>query len=157
MQLKLVNREMIHYNKSSNFQFLFCFFFPFFRSKSRSVDHGISSSFDLETLRAKVDGQVDKNIDGGKCILYFFKSHPVHSPLIYHCVLFATSGRPFVVSVCFVAVVTEVTTLTLWWRGHVRVAVKWGWGEVFSNNLRANVQKRNFFARKRFVTTDMGL
>jgi LysM repeat protein len=33
------------------------------RSKSRSVDHGISSPFDLEALRAKVDSQLDKNLD----------------------------------------------------------------------------------------------
>ncbi|XP_068904192.1 oxidation resistance protein 1 isoform X11 [Tenebrio molitor] len=32
-------------------------------SKSRSVDHGISSPFDLEALRAKVDSQLDKNLD----------------------------------------------------------------------------------------------
>ncbi|XP_068904184.1 oxidation resistance protein 1 isoform X3 [Tenebrio molitor] len=36
---------------------------PWMRSKSRSVDHGISSPFDLEALRAKVDSQLDKNLD----------------------------------------------------------------------------------------------
>ncbi|XP_063918186.1 oxidation resistance protein 1 isoform X4 [Zophobas morio] len=36
---------------------------PWPRSKSRSVDHGISSPFDLEALRAKVDSQLDKNLD----------------------------------------------------------------------------------------------
>ncbi|XP_065172062.1 nuclear receptor coactivator 7 isoform X10 [Atheta coriaria] len=36
--------------------------FPWTRSKSRSVDHGITSPFDLEALRAKVDGQLDKSL-----------------------------------------------------------------------------------------------
>ncbi|XP_015835717.1 oxidation resistance protein 1 isoform X2 [Tribolium castaneum] len=36
---------------------------PWMRSKSRSVDHGISSPFDLDALRAKVDSQLDKNLD----------------------------------------------------------------------------------------------
>lgn len=36
-----------------------------YRSKSRSVDHGITSPFDLETLRSKVDSQVEKNLDRG--------------------------------------------------------------------------------------------
>ncbi|KAK9730099.1 LysM domain [Popillia japonica] len=34
-----------------------------FRSKSRSVDHGIAHPFDLDALRAKVDGQLEKNLD----------------------------------------------------------------------------------------------
>lgn len=33
------------------------------RSKSRSVDHGISAPYDLEALRAKVDGQFDRSLD----------------------------------------------------------------------------------------------
>lgn len=41
------------------------------RSKSRSVDHGISSAFDIEALRSKVDGQVDKNLDRGKNNMFF--------------------------------------------------------------------------------------
>ncbi|KAJ3654224.1 hypothetical protein Zmor_013425 [Zophobas morio] len=41
---------------------------PWMRSKSRSVDHGISSPFDLEALRAKVDSQLDKNLDRGESV-----------------------------------------------------------------------------------------
>lgn len=37
--------------------------FPWMRSKSRSVDHGITSPFDLEALRAKVDSQFDRSLD----------------------------------------------------------------------------------------------
>ncbi|XP_017782907.1 PREDICTED: oxidation resistance protein 1 isoform X4 [Nicrophorus vespilloides] len=37
--------------------------FPWTRSKSRSVDHGITTPFDLEALRAKVEDQVDKHLD----------------------------------------------------------------------------------------------
>ncbi|KAL3282082.1 hypothetical protein HHI36_005281 [Cryptolaemus montrouzieri] len=37
--------------------------FPWLRSKSRSVDHGISSPYDLDALRAKVDGHLDRSID----------------------------------------------------------------------------------------------
>ncbi|KAG5888498.1 hypothetical protein JTB14_015743 [Gonioctena quinquepunctata] len=33
------------------------------RSKSRSVDHGITSPFDLEALRAKVDSQFDRSLE----------------------------------------------------------------------------------------------
>lgn len=33
------------------------------QSKSRSVDHGIASPFDLDSLRAKVDGHLDRSID----------------------------------------------------------------------------------------------
>ncbi|XP_044750372.1 nuclear receptor coactivator 7 isoform X3 [Coccinella septempunctata] len=33
------------------------------RSKSRSVDHGIATPFDLDALRAKVDGHLDKSIE----------------------------------------------------------------------------------------------
>ncbi|XP_023310478.1 nuclear receptor coactivator 7 isoform X3 [Anoplophora glabripennis] len=33
------------------------------RSKSRSVDHGISAPYDLEALRAKVDGQFDRSLE----------------------------------------------------------------------------------------------
>nr|XP_022901883.1 nuclear receptor coactivator 7 isoform X6 [Onthophagus taurus] len=34
-----------------------------FRSKSRSVDHGITAPFDLEALRAKVDGHLERNLE----------------------------------------------------------------------------------------------
>uniref|UniRef100_V5GP38 Oxidation resistance protein 1 n=1 Tax=Anoplophora glabripennis TaxID=217634 RepID=V5GP38_ANOGL len=37
--------------------------FPWMRSKSRSVDHGISAPYDLEALRAKVDGQFDRSLE----------------------------------------------------------------------------------------------
>ncbi|XP_045471483.1 nuclear receptor coactivator 7 isoform X3 [Harmonia axyridis] len=37
--------------------------FPWLRSKSRSVDHGIATPFDLDALRAKVDGHLDKSIE----------------------------------------------------------------------------------------------
>ncbi|XP_050515362.1 oxidation resistance protein 1 isoform X6 [Diabrotica virgifera virgifera] len=37
--------------------------FPGMRSKSRSVDHGITSPFDLDALRAKVDSQFDRSLD----------------------------------------------------------------------------------------------
>lgn len=37
-----------------------------FRSKSRSVDHGITSPFDLDSLRSKVDSQFDRSIDKGE-------------------------------------------------------------------------------------------
>lgn len=30
-----------------------------FRSKSRSVDHGFATPFDLDTLRSKVEGRFD--------------------------------------------------------------------------------------------------
>ncbi|XP_071052796.1 oxidation resistance protein 1 isoform X2 [Onthophagus taurus] len=33
------------------------------RSKSRSVDHGITAPFDLEALRAKVDGHLERNLE----------------------------------------------------------------------------------------------
>lgn len=33
------------------------------RSKSRSVDHGISAPFDIDALRSKVDGHVEKHLD----------------------------------------------------------------------------------------------
>ncbi|CAH1962601.1 unnamed protein product [Acanthoscelides obtectus] len=33
------------------------------RSKSRSVDHGITTPFDLDTLRSKVDSQFDRSLD----------------------------------------------------------------------------------------------
>ncbi|XP_056644439.1 oxidation resistance protein 1 isoform X8 [Diorhabda sublineata] len=36
---------------------------PWPRSKSRSVDHGIASPFDLDALRAKVDSQFDRSLD----------------------------------------------------------------------------------------------
>ncbi|XP_050515358.1 oxidation resistance protein 1 isoform X2 [Diabrotica virgifera virgifera] len=36
---------------------------PWPRSKSRSVDHGITSPFDLDALRAKVDSQFDRSLD----------------------------------------------------------------------------------------------
>ncbi|XP_057666580.1 oxidation resistance protein 1 isoform X10 [Diorhabda carinulata] len=37
--------------------------YPGMRSKSRSVDHGIASPFDLDALRAKVDSQFDRSLD----------------------------------------------------------------------------------------------
>lgn len=37
--------------------------FPWMRSKSRSVDHGIAAPFDLESLRAKVDSQFDRSLE----------------------------------------------------------------------------------------------
>ncbi|KAK9870388.1 hypothetical protein WA026_007953 [Henosepilachna vigintioctopunctata] len=37
--------------------------FPWLRSKSRSVDHGIAAPYDLDALRAKVDGHLDRSID----------------------------------------------------------------------------------------------
>nr|CAH7760990.1 unnamed protein product [Callosobruchus chinensis] len=36
---------------------------PWLRSKSRSVDHGITTPFDLDTLRSKVDSQFDRSLD----------------------------------------------------------------------------------------------
>lgn len=46
----------------------------FFRSKSRSVDHGFSTPYDLESLRSKVEGRfesVDK-LSRGKYIMKYF-------------------------------------------------------------------------------------
>ncbi|KAJ8916219.1 hypothetical protein NQ315_016358 [Exocentrus adspersus] len=40
--------------------------FPWMRSKSRSVDHGITAPFDLEALRAKVDGQFNRSLEKGE-------------------------------------------------------------------------------------------
>ncbi|XP_019873866.2 nuclear receptor coactivator 7 isoform X1 [Aethina tumida] len=37
--------------------------FQYMRSKSRSVDHGISAPYDLEALRAKVDGSIQRSFD----------------------------------------------------------------------------------------------
>ncbi|XP_074040420.1 TLD domain-containing protein mustard isoform X3 [Leptinotarsa decemlineata] len=37
--------------------------FTWMRSKSRSVDHGIASPFDLDALRAKVDNQLDRSLE----------------------------------------------------------------------------------------------
>lgn len=44
-----------------------------FRSKSRSVDHGISAPYDLEALRAKVDGQFDRSLEKGECFIYILE------------------------------------------------------------------------------------
>lgn len=46
-------------------------YFAPIRSKSRSVDHGIASPFDLEALRAKVDNQVERTFDRGEIFLFF--------------------------------------------------------------------------------------
>lgn len=51
-QLNIINRFML-------FRVFFSFFFFFqstsYRSKSRSVDHGLAAPFDLDSLRSKVE------------------------------------------------------------------------------------------------------
>ncbi|KAF5287958.1 hypothetical protein FQA39_LY15596 [Lamprigera yunnana] len=44
---------------------------PYVRSKSRSVDHGVSAAFDLEALRIKekVDSRLDRDLDGSNTSL----------------------------------------------------------------------------------------
>lgn len=44
---------------------------PYLRSKSRSVDHGVSAAFDLEALRIKekVDSRLDRDLDGSNTSL----------------------------------------------------------------------------------------
>jgi hypothetical protein len=51
--------------------------FLIFRGKSRSVDHGLSSPFDLDSLRSKVEGRfesVDK-LNRGEFLKQFFLFH----------------------------------------------------------------------------------
>lgn len=56
---------MVSYGISMPFlQYLICCIF-YFRSKSRSVDHGITSPFDLDALRNKVDNQCNRSLDRG--------------------------------------------------------------------------------------------
>lgn len=45
------------------------FEFIFFRSKSRSVDHGLAAPFDLDSLRSKVEGRFDsvERLSKGMC------------------------------------------------------------------------------------------
>lgn len=50
-------------------------YFSIFRGKSRSVDHGLSSPFDLDSLRSKVEGRfesVDK-LNRGEFLKTFFQ------------------------------------------------------------------------------------
>lgn len=50
------------------------------RSKSRSVDHGFSSPFDLDSLRSKVEGRfesVDRLCRGESSYLYTLNNHMV--------------------------------------------------------------------------------
>lgn len=63
--------------------FLFIISYFFFRSKSRSVDHGLAAPFDLDSLRSKVEGRFDsverlsKGLctDNGLFIWYLFVSY----------------------------------------------------------------------------------
>lgn len=55
--------KTFRYNKSS---FLFALLY---RSKSRSVDHGLAAPYDLDSLRSKVEGRFDsvERLSRGKC------------------------------------------------------------------------------------------
>lgn len=49
------------------------------------MDHGISSPFDLDTLRSKVDSHVEKNLERGTTdflFFFYFKNISCSSPVL---------------------------------------------------------------------------